>query len=348
MAATIKDVAKLANVAPSTVSRVIADHPRISEATKKRVRQAMEELGYHPNFQARSLANKSTQTIGLVMPDSTDRVFQNPFFPEVIRGISKFAHEQQYAICITTGETEEEIYEGVVQMVKGKRVDGFILLYSRVNDKVMGYLLEQNFPFTMIGKPHTNTDEINHVDNDNFKAAKEVTEYLIGLGHERIAFVGGATDLVVTMERLAGYKEAITEAGLLLMEEYILSEEFLREGGQKAVSQLVKLHHRPTALVVTDDLMAFGMLNTLQDLGIQVPGDLSIISFNNVLLAEVSNPPLTSVDIQIFQLGYQAGKCLIQKINEPDEPVKRLIVPYRLIERSTCREIKNTDSTLPS
>ncbi|MBM7649583.1 DNA-binding LacI/PurR family transcriptional regulator [Bacillus ectoiniformans] len=336
---TIKDVAKLANVAPSTVSRVIANNPRISEATALKVKKAMKELGYHPNFQARSLAGKKTQTIGLVMPDSTDKVFQNPFFPEVIRGISKMAHEQQYALNISTGETEQEIYESVVGMVQGRRVDGFILLYSRINDRVTNFLRKKQFPFAVVGKPCEHIDEITHVDTNNFAAAQMVTEYLIQLGHRRIAFVGGATDLVVTMDRVKGYKAAIESAGLAVMKDYIVSEKSLQAGGREAVAQLMSLTHRPTAIIAMDDLLAFGMLNMLHELGLVVPAHVSLVAFNNILLTEMSNPPLTTVDIQIFQLGYQATKCLIERLNDSNEPVKRLIVPHQLIERSSCKPL---------
>ena len=198
MAVTIKDVAKIANVAPSTVSRVIANSPRISEKTKERVREVMEQLGYHPNFIARSLASQSTRAIGLVMPSSTDVVFQNPFFPTVLTGLSEGAHSRQYALHMTTGKTELEIFDGVVAMVQGGRVDGVILLYSKVEDKVISYLRKRDFPFVVIGKPFKDDENISYVDNDNFKAGKEVTEYLIQLGHERIGFIGGNLDLVVT------------------------------------------------------------------------------------------------------------------------------------------------------
>jgi DNA-binding LacI/PurR family transcriptional regulator len=336
MAITIKDVARLANVAPSTVSRVIANSPRISEKTKEKVREAMEELGYHPNFIARSLASQSTQAIGLVMPSSTDKVFQNPFFPTVLRGISEGANEKQYALHMTTGKTEDEIFDGVVQMVQGGRVDGVVLLYSKVEDKILTYLQKREFPFVVIGKPFKHVEEITHVDNDNFRATKEVTEYLINLGHEAIAFIGGDLNLVVTVERLLGYEKALRDFNLPLKQEYIIHEEFLREGGQGAVKELLSLVQPPTALVVADDLMALGVLNTLDEMGVSVPDDISIVSFNNVMLSEMSRPPLTSVDIGIFDLGFEAAKSLIQKVENPKEPVKRIIIQHQLIKRLSC------------
>ncbi|GAA0314561.1 maltose operon transcriptional repressor MalR [Bacillus carboniphilus] len=341
MTVTIKDVAKLAGVSPSTVSRVIADSSRISEKTKIKVREAMQQLGYHPNMIARSLASQSTQTIGLVAPSSTDLVFQNPFFPTVLRGISEGAHTKQYSIHMTTGKTEKEIYDDVVKMVQGRRVDGVILLYSKVEDRVLSYLRERNFPFVVIGKPFKHVEEITHIDNDNFRAAKDVTEHLLRLGHERVAFVGGNLNFVVTVDRVLGYEKALRNAGISLRNEYVIHEEFLREGGQEAVNALLSLEDPPTALVVSDDLMALGVLNSLNELGIQVPKDISVVSFNNVMLAEMSRPPLTSVDINIFDLGFEAARNLMQMIENPKEPVKRVIIPYNLVKRSSCGPVES-------
>ncbi|HET7580332.1 MAG TPA: LacI family DNA-binding transcriptional regulator [Bacillales bacterium] len=340
MPITIRDVAKRAKVAPSTVSRVIADHPRISETTKRRVREAMDELGYHPNFNARSLVNRSTQTIGVVMPSSGDKVFQNPFFPEVIRGISTKAHENQFGLYMTTGSNEQEIYDGVVGMIQGGRVDGIVLLYSRIDDKIVSYLQKNALPFVVIGKPFHNVDEITHIDNDNVKAAKEATEYLIKLHHKRIGFVGGSLDLVVTVDRLSGYEQAIRSTGLPYRDDYIVHEEFLKEGGSEAVNELLSLDAPPTGLVVTDDLMALGILNTLNEMNIRVPEDISIVSFNDSLLAQISTPALTSVSIQIFRLGFEAVEALIEKINHPDAEAKRITVPHHLVKRHSCQALK--------
>ncbi|MGB3260022.1 LacI family DNA-binding transcriptional regulator [Paenisporosarcina sp.] len=342
MAITIKDVAKLSNVAPSTVSRVIANNPRISEKTKIKVRAAMDELGYHPNFIARSLANQSTRVIGLVLPNSTDVFFQNPFFPTVLRGLSDGANERHYAMQINTGNTDEEIYDGVVQMVQGGRVDGVILLYSRIEDKVLNYLRERKFPFVVIGKPFKDVDQITYVDNDNYKATKEATRYLLSLGHKQIGFIGGDLNFVVTVERLLGFEKALREAGLQSNDDYIIHSQFLREGGQEAIGKLINLKEPPTALVVADDLIALGVLNTLLEMNISVPEDMSIISFNNVLFTELSHPPLTSVEINIFEIGYQASKSMIQLLENPNEPVKRIIVDHEIIKRLSCSEsVKN-------
>jgi DNA-binding LacI/PurR family transcriptional regulator len=343
MRVTIKDVAKLANVAPSTVSRVIADSPRISERTKVKVREAMEQLGYHPNLNARSLANKSTQALGIVMPSATGKVLQNPFFPEVIRGISAKAYEEEYALYLTTGQTEEEIFEDVVKMVQGNRVDGIVLLYSRVDDQIMHYLYEKQFPFVVIGKPYKYTDEIHHVDNDNVKAALEVTDYLISLGHERIGFIAGTLDLVVTIDRLQGYERAMRLANLPYRNEYTIFQEFVQESGKNAVKKYLSLKEFPTALIVTDDIMALGVLAALHEMGIRVPQDVSVISFNNLMIADYTQPALSSVEVNIFDLGYEAANCLLQAIHHPQIAAKQITVNHEMILRQSCAPLQKND-----
>ncbi|MGV3466304.1 MAG: LacI family DNA-binding transcriptional regulator [Heyndrickxia sp.] len=343
MTVTIRDVAKLAGVAPSTVSRVIANNPRISDSTKKKVREAMDYLGYHPNINARSLAARSTQALGLVMPSSANKAFQNPFFPEVIRGISTKAHEKGFALYISTGMNEEEIFDGVVEMVQGRRVDGIILLSTSMDDKIVEYLYLSHFPFTVVGKPFKYEDKISHVDNDNYRAAGELTKHLIDLGHERIAFIGGSLNLVMTTDRLLGYERALRNAKIPFREDYIIHEEFLKEGGSGAVEALMALKEPPTAFVVMDDLMALGVLGMLSEKGVSVPDDVSVVSFNNVMLAELANPPLTSVDINIFQLGYTAADCLLDSIENEDKKPERIIIPHKIIDRMSSASYKKKE-----
>lgn len=335
MSVTIKDVAKLANVAPSTVSRVISNNPVISKKTKDKVREAMEHLGYHPNLNARSLANKHSMALGIVLPNAAHVVFQNPFFPEVLRGISAKAHEKGYVLYLSTGQTNDHIFEDVKQMVQGKRVDGVILLYSLVEDRIISYLKEVDFPFVLIGKPFKESKSINYVDNDNYRASKKVTEHLIGLGHEQIAFIGGNLDLVVTIERLEGYEKVLRKHDIPYREDYVVRQQFIKEGGQDAVAKLMSLDQPPTALVVADDIMALGVYQMLNKLGLRIPDDVSIVSFNNLMMSEMSVPPMTTVDINIFGLGNEATRLLIEQIAEPELAKRKVILPFKLIKRGS-------------
>lgn len=332
---TIKDVARATGVSPSTVSRVIADSPRISIDTKKKVRKAMKSLGYHPNINARNLVVQSTKAIGVVMPTSADKSLQNPFFPEILRGIGSVTHKMGYSMTLSSGQTEEEIYDEVQHMVLGRYIDGVILLYSRLNDRVMNFLREQDFPFVIVGKPYENINEITHVDNDNVTAAKEITNHLIEQGHERIAFIGGSKDLFVTMDREEGYEAAMRDAKLGNCEGHKIHTEFLKSGGRDAVERLLSVKSPPTAIVVTDDLMSLGVVSMLENLGVKVPEDISLVSFNNLYLAEIIRPALTTIDVQIYELGAQSAKALIEKTVNKAEPAKRIIIPHHIVYRDS-------------
>lgn len=339
MAITIKDVAKAASVSPATVSRVIADNPRISDETKKKVRETMKRLGYYPNFQARNLVIQKTQTIGVIMADSATLAFQNPFFPEVLRGISSRAHESQYGLYLSTGATPDEIYEEVISMTQGKRVDGIILLYSRIGDKIMEYLYNSNIPYSVVGRPDVHTEEISYVDNDNVGNAREVVNYLIGLGHRRIAYVGGGLEYVVSIDRLRGYKKALETAPLMFDADLIVNQSISVGLEERSVQRLMQLEKPPTAIVTHDDLIAYELISYLQDMKIDVPGDVSVLSFNNHSLSEHLKPPLSTVDISIYELGIHAAELVLEKIKDREAPARQITVPSRLIERGSCRSL---------
>jgi DNA-binding LacI/PurR family transcriptional regulator len=331
---TIKEVAKLAGVSPSTVSRVISDSPRISDETKQTVREIMDELGYHPNAIARSLVNKATNTIGIVMPQSTERAFLNPFFPQALSGVSAAAHEQGYCILLSTGKSEKEQLESIQSIVMGGRVDGVIIMYSSVDNEVMDALEKLRTAIVVIGKPLKSKATL-YVDNDNVEASFSVTEKLIKNGHKRIAFISGSFRLVVSLDRLDGYMNALKKYEIPFTKEYIVElSEFIKEGAYERTKQLLNLEERPTALVVTDDVMAFGAMDAIKESGLRIPEDIEVMSFNNVPSAELTSPSLTSVDIDAFALGYESSKLIIEKIRG-EAKRDRVIVPTNIIYRES-------------
>lgn len=338
MKTTIKEVAQLAGVSPSTVSRVISDSPRISDETKKVVREAMESLGYHPNAIARSLVSKSTSTIGIVMPQSTERAFLNPFFPQALSGVSAAAHEQGYCILLSTGDNEKDQLSSIESIVMGGRVDGVIIMYSSVDNEVLDALKRMKVPAIVIGKPLKPKDVL-YVDNDNVKASFEVTEKLIKNGHKKIALISGAFKLVVSLDRLDGYMNALKKYNIPFRKDLIVElSEFITKGAYERTMELLKSEDRPTAFVVTDDVMAFGVMDAIKESGLRIPEDIEIMSFNNVPSSELTNPSLTSVDIDAFSLGYEASKLIIEKIKgEADRD--KVIVPTRIVYRESSRQL---------
>ncbi|WP_079478117.1 LacI family DNA-binding transcriptional regulator [Halobacillus salinus] len=342
MSVTIKDVARVANVAPSTVSRVLSDSPSISEKTKRRVRQVMDELGYHINYNGRSLVSQSTQTIGIVTKVASIHSFDNPFFSELLRGISEACHDGDYSIYLTTGNTEEAIFRETVKMVNGKRVDGVIVLYSREDDNVVPFLRESNFPFVMVGKPIDKSGETMFVDNDNIQASRDVTNYLLDKGHENVAFIGGDSHFEVARDRLAGFKLALADRGLGSDDRYVKNIQKDEADAEQVVRELTTLHEPPTGIVVTDDYNSMMVMREFEKIGYNLPEDMSIVGFNNTMISRLCNPPLTTVDTQSFQLGHESARNMIDMIKHPDTLKKSIIIPTVIVERDSCMTRKMT------
>src|SRR5690606_9741649 len=187
------------------------------------------------------------------------------------------AHESQFGLYLSTGATPDEIYEEVVSMVHGKRVDGLILLYSRIGDKIMEFLYNSTIPFSVVGRPEVHTKEISYVDNDNVGNSREVVSYLIGLGHRRIAYVGGGLEYVVSLDRLKGYKNALEGASITYDPDLIVNQSISAGLDDQSIRHLMRLDEPPTAIVTHDDLIAYELISLLQDLKIDVPGDVSVL-----------------------------------------------------------------------
>ncbi|MCA0756813.1 LacI family transcriptional regulator [Paenibacillus sp. N4] len=331
---TIKDIAKAAGVSPSTVSRVVSNHPRISKATSQKVKRFMEEMGYHPNVMAKSLVSKTTQTLAIMLPRPAEELFQDFFFGELLRGILTQSTRAGYDMLLTTATSPNDETETVSRLVLGRRVDGVILLSSRVNDPLIDLLDKHKFPTVLIGRTEGHSNILS-VDNDNEQAAYDATQHLILQGHERIGFVSGPPALTVAQDRMNGYRRAMQEAGLPVRSEWIVEGEFLQQSGYRAMSFMMSLPERPSGLVAIDDVVAFGVLRGLTELGYKVPDDLSLVSFNNIALSELATPPISSIDIGTYQLGYTASQMLIRLIQEEDVHQSRMIIPHRLIVRES-------------
>lgn len=332
MPVTIKDVAKKSGVSPSTVSRVIADNPKISDKTKEIVIKSMEELNYHPNAIARSLANKTTKTIGLILPNSDEDLFVNPFFTQVMRGISLYAQKKGYYIMYSYSRSQDDEVNFIKNFINSKWVDGFILTTARKDDKCISYLKSIEHPFVVIGKPE-NPEGTLWVDNDNFHAMYSVVNNLVQKGKRSIAFIGGAMELNVTRNRLEGYKTALVNCGINVDDELIEEADFSEITGYKSMEKILAKKH-PTAVVTTDDLLAFGVLQVLKDKGID---DISVVGFNNTQLAAYQTPSLSSVDINAEDLGYYASKLLINKLENIKENINSYIIDTELIERESSK-----------
>ena len=326
MASTIKDVAKLAGVSPSTVTRVLQDKSSISEATKIKVRKAMTTLNYHPNVNARSLASNKTNVIGVVLPKDSDVFYQNSFFPEVIRGIAQIAADHQYSIQLCTGQDHKQRLSILKDTILGRRVDGLIFLYGETEDPLVDFAIEQEFPAVIIGK--TVSPLISFVNN-NEKAGFDASEYIIKKGAKSIAFIGGRDQLFVSRERLEGYIKALKEYELTVNEKLIAQvDEFTRERGYETIKEL--LAEGPIdGLVTADSLFTEGAVRYLNETHIQMP----IITFDSV---QPSVHIDAYVDIHTLELGRSAFKLLRNVIKSNDS---KNMMCYRQIISHSIKEM---------
>lgn len=339
MAVTIKDVAALAGVSPSTVSRTCKNNPSISEETKERVRKAMAELGYEPNFQASNLASQNSRTIGIILPASAKEVYENSFYLEAIQGISHYCNGRQYMTTIVTGQDEAEILDAVRSMSRSGKVDGFIILYSKKDDPVIDYLFNEGLLYILIGKATQYTNQTIYIDNDNLLAGREAAEYLYQLGHRRIAYLGSDSSLMFSADRKAGYQLALASHQLPVRPEYCVEVKNVSENNEEAIRGLLMQKDRPTAILVSDDILAVSLERVCLENHLAIPEDLSIISFNNSLFARLTSPQLTSIDIGAGQLGSEGASQIINHIENPNLLATKIIVPHHLIERDSCCKI---------
>ncbi|WP_353893937.1 LacI family DNA-binding transcriptional regulator [Proteinivorax hydrogeniformans] len=331
---TINDVAKKAGVSPSTVSRVISKNPKISAPTREKVLRHMEEMGYHPNAIARSLASKKSGAIGVIMPTTSQDLFLNPFFPEALRGIVRGASNSGYDLLLSTNSDKDEEIEVIKHFILGSKVDGIILMSSKVNDECVNYLSSLDFPFSLIGSPDGLEGQINHVDNDNFMAAYEVTTYLSMKGKKKIAMIVGDEKLIVTKKRVEGYKRALLESNINFDENLLYTGSFDEQTGYEYGSIIAEMEDKPDAVIVADDLVAYGAVKVFESLDVSIPEDIAVASFNNSILSRYAATPITSVDINAVKLGEESMKLVVQAM-EKEVRGQKIITPYTIHKRKS-------------
>ncbi|PUU89371.1 MAG: LacI family transcriptional regulator [Halanaerobium sp.] len=336
---TLKDVAKKAGVAPSTVSRVINDSSRISEETKVKVRKIMDEIGYHPNINARNLVKQRSHNLGLVIPYSTEEAFADPFYSEILRGIGVLAHSKGFNLLLLTSNSEDEEKKTVLNAVKGKQIDGVLLLRSKKEDELIDELTKIDFPFVIVGRPEAE-EKYYWVNNDNINASEKVVDYLIKNGHQNIAMIMGNKNYIMNEDRLQGYKNAFSKNKLKVNKDLIIQSDKIEHHSIYEIAQkVIKNNPEVTAFYGISDTMAYTIMQAMNDMNLKIPDDISIVGFNNNPMSKIVSPPLTTVDINIYLLGNKATELLIGVINGQINKYQHTIVPANIIERDSCKKI---------
>ncbi len=334
---TAREVAELAGVSRSTVSFVLNDVPgmRISEETRQRVLEAARTLDYHPDATARRMVTGRTQVIGFVLRQTTDQVYADHLLPRVLSGVSRAASALGYHVLLEPIAPDD--HSGAyMRLIRERHVDGIILSGPRFDDQELLKVEAEGARVVLLGQlPNTN---IPFVDVDNVGGARLATSHLLGLGHRRVALITNAPPAyTASVDRLAGYREALSSAGLPFDEALVRYGEFTPLSGQAAMEALLTEGSPPTAVFVASDVVALGALRAIRQRGLSVPDDVALVGFDDIPLAEHIDPPLTTVHLAAAGLGWGAADLLIRLIMAEDEVRQpTIILETELVIRESC------------
>ena len=329
---TITEIAKEAGVSKSTVSRVLNNKSDVLPGTKDRVLRVIREHQFQPNAYARSMSQRRSRTIGIVVPHDIDYVFQNQYYMDIQRGILKSLTRRGYYALILCCRDMKEAFDAVLQ----KRVDGLLVispLYEHA--PYINELLEQHVPLVLIGKA-PESQQVYQVCIDNYKGAMSAMQHLYDLGHRRIAFINGPHFLPSSQERRRGYLDAMQRMGSRVEPGMIREGYNSLDSGYQTANQILDEFPDTTALFVASDYMAIGVLDAIHDRGLHVPQDISVVGFDNIQMAEQVTPSLTTINQQIEEKGRLSGNLLMDLIEGEKTPDHHVIdVEARLIVRDS-------------
>lgn len=338
---TIKDVAKYANVSIATVSNVINNIDKTSEETKQRVLDAINILGYHTNFTARSLVKQKSYFIGIVLSlDDNISIYKNiinnnPFYLEFISGIEYSARKNNYDVLITGGENEKKCLEWILR----RKIDGIIYLGSYC-DNFIKRLKDLNIPFAFTDVYNENINKYSSIGINDELGGYIATKHLMDLGHRNIALATSALNLHgVNYHRYVGYRKALKEIGVEADRNIIFQDDISYEGGYRIGTEIVKSKYKITGIVSSADIIAFGIIKALQHLKKQVPKDYSIVGFDNIKECVYMSPELTTINQDSFQKGVLTADSIIRTIETGEVNNNSIELPINLIIRESTRKI---------
>jgi len=330
--ASLTDVAREAGVSIATVSRVISHPEKVTLETQQLVQRVMRELDYRPNRVARRLRQRGGRRhlLGLIIPD-----IQNPFFAELARGVEDVAYSNQFAVMLCNSDEDLKKEAFYLDVMRDESVDGIILPPIHDRDPAVLKFAASGMPMVSVDRSLANSP-IDQVEVDNLQGALEAVEHLIGLKHQRIGLITGSLNVSTSRERKAGYEQALTAHHLRLDERLIRVGDNKQASGRVLAEELLALAHRPTALFVTNNLMAVGAIEAIHSRKLRIPADVAIIGFDDLPWAEALDPPLTVVRQPAYEVGRAAVELLLRRLENRDAPAAALRLRPRLILRRSC------------
>ncbi len=329
-ALTLKDIARLAGVHSSTVARVLNGDPR--QRVRPEVRDRIVDLarahGYQPNGLARALRLKRSRVIGAMIPD-----ISNPFFAAMFRGIEDGLAQQDFSVILANTDDDALREQRGMTMLRERQVDGLILATARLQDPAIAGLAADHYPYVLVNR-HTDPLGANMVVPDDYHGAFSAVEHLIALGHRRIAHIAGSSQISTGANRRRGYKDALARHGLPEDAALIVAGSYREAGGYDAMRALLALCPLPTAVFAVNDLAALGAIRAIRHAGLDVPGDLSMVGFNDLPVVAEMSPRLTTLHVPLHAMGMAAATRLLALLGGDEDPAEPVVLPVELM----CRE----------
>ncbi len=329
--ATIQEVAKAAGVAASTVSRYLNGTLRVSPATEARMLDAIRDLGYVPNAQARNLARRRSGVIGFVVPE-----ISNPYFGAiadyVVEAVER--HGLLVLLCSTRSQAVKEA--SYIDLLASGAIDGMLYLGSFRSNERLAAAIRGGLPVVVVDEPITGLPDVHTVVMDDYAGGYQAASYLVALGHRRIAFVSGPAELASVQERRRGYEEALRKGGIDPDEQIVLAGHFTEQFGMSALPRLLAGGQPPTAAFVASDYIALGMLSAAETHGVRVPGDLSVVGFDDIRFSQYVRPRLTTIRSPLERLAQTGVELLFERLADTDTPARTEVLPVELIVRESA------------
>jgi LacI family transcriptional regulator len=331
---TIKDIARLAGVSRSAVSRVLNEQSGVRPEVRRAVQKVINDAGYAPKAAARQLVTRSTRAIGLLLPDSACNIFGNPIFAAIGKGVSEVCMQKRYLSMLFLSRLDMN-EQTLLTLLRGRLFDGVIVISSDRNDPSPLLLQETGIPYVRIGHDPGRPD-LAYVDVDNIEAARSAVHHLISLGHRRIAHITGLSQDFCSHERYEGYRRALADAGIPLDPDLVVEGDWSVECGYQATGRFLDLPAPPTGLFSANDMMVPGVIQAVQERGLNVPTHLAIVGFDDLPQTTMIFPQLTTIRQPCVQMGVCAAELLIAQLEKRLPATSHIILPTELVIRASC------------
>jgi LacI family transcriptional regulator len=336
--ATIRKIAEKAKVSIATVSRALNNDPKVTEETKKLILRIANELNYKPNIVARNFAKKTSNIIGLILPDITDE-----FFSELIKGVDEVTYQHNYFTMVISSHRYLQLENTLSSVLRNGLLGGLILLVPNISTSLKNILSQTKIPFVLISGG-MNTTNYDVVSVDNYQGAYDITNYLIKkCGYKKIAHITGPVDNDDAKIRVKAFKDACLENDISLPKNFIVEGDFTRDSGLKSGMELMSLKNKPEVIFAANDMMALGCYDAAFKKGLNIPDDIAVVGFDDIFVSQYLNPPLTTVRAQIEDEGKKAAELLIEKIktkNSVNIQPKKIKIATELVIRNSIKIIK--------